>query len=528
MDLLNDEPEERVNDRTRQLQAAIRELKSEIAERKLVEDALSKSEERFARAFHANPAAIVISLLEDGRVVDVNDSLLKLFGLERHEVIGRTSTELGWWQGPAERLRFIEALRERGSLRCREVQLRTKSGAPRDIILSTEWIDVGGQECLLTMFQDITDRKKSEEALRVSEEQYRLLFERNPHPMWVVDPETLAYLAVNEAAVRQYGYSREEFAKMTLEDLRPSEDVPALLNHFSRVVNSESPEVGIRPAGVWRHRKKDGTIIDVEVTRSHIAFRGRNAVLGLGTDITERLRAEEDLKLSRQQLRALSARIESIREEEKALLAREIHDEFGQVLTALKMSLVTVSRRLSSVGDPVIASVLERLEAMSRTIDSTVDRIRRIALDLRPDLLDNLGLIAAIEWYAAEFQARTGITCVAKLPDVHLAIDKGHGTALFRILQETLTNVARHAGATIIDICLSRNVRDLVLEVRDNGRGITEAEITGSRSLGLLGMKERSLLLNGELKIQGVPGKGTIVCIRVPLRASEDALAPAC
>jgi signal transduction histidine kinase len=235
-------------------------------------------------------------------------------------------------------------------------------------------------------------------------------------------------------------------------------------------------------------------------------------------EIAERTQAEERLKNSRSQLRRLAAHLQSVREEERMRIAREIHDELGQALTGLKMDLSWLGHKASEVGPAVLhLGLLEKIRAMTDLADATIKTVRKIATELRPGVLDDLGLIAAIEWQAQEFQTRTGIQCQVVLPPDEVPLDQERSTAVFRIFQEILTNVARHARATAVDSRLTRAADSLILEVTDNGRGITENEISGSKSLGLLGMRERALLLGGEVTISGTPGQGTTVTVSIPL-----------
>jgi PAS domain S-box-containing protein len=227
-----------------------------------------------------------------------------------------------------------------------------------------------------------------------------------------------------------------------------------------------------------------------------------------------------DVSASREQLRALAARLTSAREEERTQMAREIHDVLGQSLTGLKMDVSWLGKRISALPDSDTATVLfDKICAMAQLIDNTIGTVRKIASDLRPGLLDDLGLEAAAEWQVKEFQNRSGIACrfVSTMKDTPVSPDSS--TALFRILNETLTNVARHAAATRVEVRLSTKGRNAVLQVRDNGRGISGREATNTKSLGLLGMRERALLLGGTVEITGAPQKGTTVRVVVPLQA---------
>ena len=222
-------------------------------------------------------------------------------------------------------------------------------------------------------------------------------------------------------------------------------------------------------------------------------------------------RKTERLRESEEKLRRLAAHLISVREEERAHIAREIHDELGQVLTGLKMEVTWLAKRLRE------KPLVEKTDSMCKLIDTTVQTVRKIATGLRPEMLDDMGLIAAVGWQAKEFQKRTGIRCRAKLPpEVKLDIDIS--TTMFRIFQEILTNVARHSRATRVDIELMLSPERVGLEVVDNGVGIADEDLNGKKALGLLGMNERALLFGGEVKITGTPGHGTRVSVSIPMK----------
>jgi signal transduction histidine kinase len=225
-------------------------------------------------------------------------------------------------------------------------------------------------------------------------------------------------------------------------------------------------------------------------------------------------RKTESLRESEEKLRRLAAHLISVREEERAHIAREIHDELGQVLTGLKMEVTWLAKRLS---DPPL---VEKTDSMCALIDSTVQTVRKIATGLRPEMLDEMGLVPAIGWQAKEFQKRTGIRCRIKLPHESTKLDTELSITMFRILQEILTNVARHSRATRVDIDFSASAERVALEVADNGVGIPEGSLGGRKSLGLLGMQERALLFGGEVKFRPAPGGGTVVRVSIPNRQS--------
>lgn len=241
-------------------------------------------------------------------------------------------------------------------------------------------------------------------------------------------------------------------------------------------------------------------------------------------DRRERQRAEDKLRRSLEQLRALTTYLQYVREEERTRIAREVHDELGQALTGLKLDMSWLAVRIGRNSQ----ALRDKANTMAMHIDETIQTVRRIATELRPGILDSLGLVAAIEWQANEFHSRTGIPCGVIATAVEAPLDQNFTTVCFRIFQETLTNIIRHAAATAVEVVLRETGQDLVLTVRDNGRGISEEEIANMRSLGLVGMRERATLIGGELTLQGAPGQGTTVTLRVPLlRARGPDRAPA-
>jgi PAS domain S-box-containing protein len=236
-------------------------------------------------------------------------------------------------------------------------------------------------------------------------------------------------------------------------------------------------------------------------------------------DITARKQAEIALRESLDQLRNLSARLESAREQERTRIAREIHDELGHALTALKMDVAWLAGRLGGTSAPIA----ERGAAMSALIDRTIATVRALATALRPSILDELGLAAAIEWQAAEFGRRTGIAVRVSGPESPPDLDAECATAVFRILQEALTNVARHAGADHVRVALKALRTRIVLEVADDGRGVLPAEAAGPGSLGILGMSERARAVGGSMTLEGRPGRGTTLRLSIPKTAAGRA-----
>ena len=340
-----------------------------------------------------------------------------------------------------------------------------------------------------------------------------------PVAVGVIDEKNSTKL-VNNQFIKELGYTVDDVANFDswFEQLFPN---PAL-RHKARSnwlkVTSATSDSDLRSLPKeWHIRCKDGTELDVEV---RVAKAGDRYVVTFN-DVTYRKRGEEALKASREQLRELAARLQEAREEERAFIAREIHDELGQLLTGLKIDLKWFEKRLPQ--DAANASLLrEKMASILELVDETIRAMRRVATQFRPGVLDTLGLIAAIEWQAEEFSNRTGINCefIDPMPQQLVGLDCE--TALFRIFQESLTNVARHSEATKVKVSLSRQNGALILRVSDNGRGITEKEIRDPHSIGLLGMRERAYIFGGEVSVTGSPGHGTTVTARIPINSSDD------
>jgi signal transduction histidine kinase len=257
-------------------------------------------------------------------------------------------------------------------------------------------------------------------------------------------------------------------------------------------------------------------------TVTSILYGGWPAILGNSMDITEQKRAEEAIKASHQQLRAFAGRLQSVREEQRKEFAREIHDQLGGAMAGLKIDLSFLASSAPKSWHITKRDLfLSKVHEMSKLIDETIGTVRRIVTELRPSILDDFGLHAALEWQLWEFQKRTGIQSefVSTLEDVN--IDEKLSITVFRILQEALTNVARHANATNVIATLYKEADSLVLKVEDNGKGISEDDINNMKSIGLMGIRERALFLGGTVDFSGEPSKGTTVSVQFPFDSQE-------
>jgi PAS domain S-box-containing protein len=325
----------------------------------------------------------------------------------------------------------------------------------------------------------------------------------------------------NEGAERLFGYTADEMIGQPVSRLIPADrldeepDILARLRRGERVKHFETVR-----------RRKDGSMIDVSLSSSPIRD-GCGRIVGaskIARDVSGRKLAEAALEQANEQLRALTARLHEAREEEGIRIARELHDQLGRCLTTMKLDIGWIERMLSSSQAPSegAGALLEKAREIGQAVDETIFIVRRIAAELRPGVLDDLGLAAAIEWQAQDFQKRSGVVCVLSVPDEDWRISRDQATALFRIFQESLTNVARHARATKVWVHLAEENGAIVLEVEDDGVGISLAQVAERHSLGLLGMRERAAVFGGTVEIAGARGKGTAVMVRVPCLSADE------
>lgn len=311
------------------------------------------------------------------------------------------------------------------------------------------------------------------------------------------------------------GYSRDELEQMSFNDITPESDKYIGLSFVARALAGEVDSAHFEK----RYLHKDGHTLWAYVSTALVRRPDEKLPYFITyiQDITERKQAEQQIQATSEQLRALMTSLRSAREEEGLRIAREIHDELGSALTSLRWDLEDLDRTVSDRDDRSQRAPLRaRILNMVGLVDSTVDVVRRISSELRPSILDDLGLAAAVEWQAQQFQSRTGIACRFDCSVENLDLDTEQTTTVFRIFQEAITNVLRHAHATRIDVSLDNDETDFIMRVRDNGRGIRDAEKTGQASLGLLGMRERASLIGAKVEIVGIEGKGTSVSLRVP------------
>jgi two-component system, NarL family, sensor histidine kinase UhpB len=372
---------------------------------------------------------------------------------------------------------------------------------------------VGGKKLFTVILRDITHRKQAEAALRDSAERYQRLVELVPNAIWVEREERITF--VNRACVQILGAESGEqlLGKSPLDLIHP--DFHALATtRRSRLREGLETEPLVEKKVI----RLDGEVRDVEITEASFYDEGKLAVLAVLRDVTERKRAERELEESREQLRRLSTSLQAVREEEKTRIARELHDELGQSLTGLKMDLVQLVNQLR----PDQSDAISHAKSMQSLLDITVASVRRIATELRPLMLDDLGLVPTIEWLVHDFSQRSGIAVELELPAADFDAGPELSTAVFRVLQESLTNVLRHAQASRVAVALKGSDNSIELRVQDNGRGISPAAASGTKTLGVLGMRERTAMLDGKFILESEPGVGTSIVMTIPRQSESE------
>jgi two-component system, NarL family, sensor histidine kinase UhpB len=319
---------------------------------------------------------------------------------------------------------------------------------------------------------------------------------------------------VSSAARAITGYAPEAFYAdpyLTVKAVHPDD------RHFVVMADPIDPS-NLQTHFTLRWVHPDGKIVWAEHRRVPVydASGKLVAIEGIARDITERVETQLRMRESEEQMRQLAARVQSAREDERASLARELHDELGQTLTAVKLEIGRAAEAMTS--EHVTPRSVDRLQSLVGLIEIGIETVKRLSTELRPPALDHLGLPAAVRWEAMSFRSRTGIRCHVHAVKEGTALDKEQQTALFRIFQEALTNIVRHASASAVHVTLAERPRTFELRIRDNGGGITDTQLRDPRSIGLLGMRERATLVGGTFNIAGQRGKGTLVTVRVPVR----------
>lgn len=457
---------------------------------------------------------MVVLLDALGIVQAASAGVIKRFGLSPDELTGRAMVDL---VHPDDRQRLAAELSalarsEPGTA----VRVEYRVTQPDR---SIRWLRTLYVNCLanpavgaiVATCQDVTEYRQASDAFLDSHHRFETVFASTLDALLLCDDQR-HYVEVNPAACALLGRTREQLLRLRIDDVVPEGEREAFVAAWPAFMTNG------RAAGEQVMVRADGTQCPVEFRSVANVLPGVH--LSAIRDVSARRAAEDQANLLQQQLRALTGRLHSLQEEERHRIAREVHDELGQLLTALKLDLAWSKRRLASHGLVTTSGMREKCESMSALVDDAIGSVRRIASGLHPTELDQLGLVAAIEAHVREFSVRTGVvtSVVATLDDSNLDFETR--VQLLRITQEAMTNVSRHAQATTVAITLDRDDHGLRLVITDNGRGMA---VVPPGSLGLLGMKERARLCGGELHVDSAPDQGTSVRVVIPARGSSGA-----
>lgn len=493
----------------------------------------------------------------DGRCIDCNQEAVRIYGArDKTDLLTRHPAELSPPEQPnGERSwklakEHIALAWEKGSHQFEWTSLRFDGTEYVSETFLTS-IDLGHQRVLMAVFVDITARKRAEEALRRNEEKYRRLVEglENEYFFYVHDSKgLLTYVSPSVSQVLGYGpedlqgksYRQfltdnpinrraEEFDWDALSggtppvheaEVRHADGSARLIEVLEVPVKDENGEVNsaegiIRDVSKQRRAESQIRQLNAELEDR---VKSRTALLeevvgDLKNEVVERRQVESQLRASQDQLRNLSTYLESAREEDRKRIAREIHDELGQNLTALRLDIALLGRRFGDSGQ----QALEKLKAMTSVVDETILSVRRICSELRPALLDNLGLSAAMEWLLDDMENRSAVKGNMVFSPEDIEVSPEVGTAVFRVFQEAVTNVMRHAQANLIEVSLEASDGVLELLLEDDGIGIPEEQAENPSSFGIVGMHERIRSIGGRIVITSVPDKGTRIKVTVPL-----------
>lgn len=477
----------------------IRDLKKtiEIALYKhSLEIKLRHSEEKFRILFTSSPLGNVL-FDETGRIADVNPAFIKMIGLSREQLVNNSIWRiLNFSNNFNLKDKFPDSQKI-------ETYVLDKRGNKTwlKITFSAISLPQTKDDFFLGVVEDITLKKLSEVTLQESELKLRRMVENLPAGAVYLDDKTFFF---NKEVEKITGYRASEITSLNdwFNKLYP-DNFDLVKNYYSK-----DRTEGFRLPRIVEILRKDKEKRQIEFI-AHLFSSGEVWILN---DITQRVKAEEELLKSRDQLKKLSEHLQVAREEERANIAREVHDDLGQSLTAIKMDLVWLQKNWKVKED--LAN--EKLDGMLEVINHTIKTIQRIGTVLRPKLLDDLGLISAIEWQTKDFQKRSGIKCRINLINDSINLNSNANLTVFRIFQEALTNIARHSGADSVEIVINSDNKNFILSVSDNGRGIPQSKLESSSSIGIIGMKERADIVGGTVQFITDKNRGTMVLVNIP------------
>jgi PAS domain S-box-containing protein len=463
-----------------------------------------REENDMLRSLVRDAPVAFIALDLQRRVKLWNHAAERIFGWREEEVIGKQLPHVPQ-AGEQDSRELYQRAVSGDSLRDIELERMTKAGREVRVSLSTSPLrDIANNIIgMVGVYDDLDDSSAPEIP-------FRGLVEQSLVGLYIIQDRMFQY--VNPRWAAMFGYTQQEMAPRPVADFIAPEDRATVVGNIDKRISGGIDSIFYHFKGLH----KDGRLVDIDVHGTRFQYRGRPAVIGVGLDVTEAKLRELEIARSQERLRELSQHLLTVREEQRGKIARELHDVLGGTLTALKMDIGWLKKHT------VETKLAVRADTMMELVRDAIETVRKISAELRPGVLDNLGLLDAMEWEAQRFRERMGIDCKLTLQTVQVEIDDAAAIAIFRIFQESLTNIARHAQATRVEIEAGLVDGMLLLSVQDNGKGFDMEAIGDRKSYGLIGMAERARQFGATLDIASEPGCGTRVLLRYPLPTKKE------
>jgi PAS domain S-box-containing protein len=479
----------------------------DITTRKRTEEALKKSEEKFSKAFRESPIALTLTGATDHRYIDVNETFERISGYSREEALGRTPLDLKIWPDPSRRLEAVRQLQAEGSIRNLEFPFRTKDGSIRAGLASAELIEIDGEQLVLAVIADITERKQAEQALRESEERFRLVANTAPVLIWMSGPDKLCNY-FNATWLEFTGRPVEaELGNGWSEGVHP-QDLKACLDTYGQAFDRrESFKME------YRLRRNDGEyrwILDIGVPRLNpdSSFAG---YIGSCVDVT-------DHKLAEQALSSVSRGLIQAQEQERTRIARELHDDINQQLALLRIALDQLKQDMPRS----LAQLRSRVEELGSRTSEISQGVQALSHQLHSSKLEYLGLVAAMQGFCREFSNQHQVEARFSHDQVPSPLPQEISLCLFRILQAALTNAVQHSGVKCFEARLRGTTGGINLTVRDKGAGFDLEKVLSGHGIGLISMQERVRLVNGKISVLSKQNSGTTIDVDVPLSTGNS------
>ena len=483
------------------------------AEHKQAEETVRQLNANLSATLRAIPD-LMFELDGNGTYIDIYAKNPALLAAPKESLIGHTLAEMLPPEAAEISMAALREADEEGYSYGKVIRLDLAEGSRWfELSVAKKGESYGTDTRFICMSRDITERKKMEVALLNSEQEFRTLAENAPTIIMRYDRECRR-IYVNPAFEREIGFSKEQALNVRPDTQWPSNvtmPVEEYQSHLREVMETDEPKFIVVGWPVHDKKGLSTQYYDVRIVAEYDSKGRVIGALAMGHNITELKETEKRLQATQAELREFEYRQEMTREDERRHISRELHDELGQLLTAIRMEISVLKLQY----EPDDAQFQDKMQRIVALVDRTIRGVRDVVVMLRPEVLER-GIVASLEWLTDEFKAQTGISCELHISRERIVLDEEHAISIFRIVQESLTNVARHSGADTVHIALERNGHGYRLKVADNGKGFN-IELQKKKSLGLVGIRERVLSLGGELSIDSGPGRGTKLEIYLPL-----------